>query len=59
LVILAAMIAALTAAEIAATTQAVADAAYPYGFTVNIVLANGAPRHRPAAAFFHAQGRVH
>ena len=46
-----------TALEAAAAARAAADAAYPVGFPENIVLADGRPGHRPAAAFFRSQGR--
>ena len=46
-----------TALEAAVAARAAADAAYPVGFPENIVLADGRPGHRPAAAFFRSQGR--
>jgi hypothetical protein len=46
-----------TALEAAAAARAATDAAYPVGFPENIVLANGRPGHRSAAAFFRSQGR--
>jgi hypothetical protein len=53
-----AMADALTAPEDAAAAWAITDAAYPSGFVPNVVLANGRPGHRPAAAFFRAQGKA-
>ena len=41
----------------AALAREIADAAYPIGFAVNTVLANGVLGHRPAATFFRSQGR--
>jgi hypothetical protein len=46
-----------TALEAAAAARATTDAAYPVGFPANIVVADGRPGHRPAAAFFRSQGR--